>query len=983
MSNPYNKIHNLVIERIDFPKFYAASGCKILTDPDSDGFFQATSPFAAKTIAIRVSTGDWHFVENPSEKFGLYGFVKRYHDIPEDGGENVRCLEILAEHCGLEDEFKAVNQDEIQRFIHNCRLNMAALRHSELKMLTGIRSDVAEFHSIGYARRGIVDDQGGWIVPIPDPDGSIRSLRFVGKNLKSQWAKHGKKSSMDRSPKLFGAHAIREDDKTIVLCELELDRLIIWQERRRRDITAVSLTGLNYKREWNKHFDGKHVVICMSVTKEASAYAQNVIAPRIQQDVEAGSIKSLRVITLPLSGLDEDRNFCDWMRQSGGWDQFENLIQQAPVWVAPNRNEAPVEPKKLRSFAEIDDPANVDVRVEVPLAITGETSVVYDSTAAFRVSHCNEIKADRCDLCVNKVFEIGPGRAEHISSCNAGEWEREHVQQRICCPFNKKPGVETLQKYTFREVIAMGYRARVVDRASNEARLELPAAERTIYIRIPDGEPKPLEPRGYTAVGWVRTNPKTSHRTMLVESLTPIEECHESYDVEKARPALEKIKKLGWTGIVRDLTKHRTRIFGQDEVLILVLLTYCSQLQLQFNGELIRGWINSVILGDSGVGKSRVFETVSAMIGVGDIFQCSTGKRTGLSYSIIQNRAKWVCQAGIYPCNSRKILCVEEAQKMANGEIDSIAVAMDSGFMDVKAVARGEYETRTRLVMLCNPPDGRTLSSYLHGCEAMRDLFLPMFIRRVDCAAFIRASDKLDEFNRRHVPDSTPAIEADDLRQLILWAWTRKSEQVVFQDEATNKILEASKDLSRRFGQCADIPLICPSDVRKTLARISSAWAALDVSTDDFKSILVFPRHADAAVDFLTKLYSNKDCALDSYSAISRRRTGLDDFPLILKEFEKRIARKSEGVAFAKILAALARGQAFRAQELATLGDCSNENANDVVMFLNRYSMASKHADERIVATPKFGRALKKLEQDRPEIWALVNVGGTGLEEAS
>lgn len=873
-----------------------------------------------------------------------------------------------------------MNQDEVQRFLNNCKMNFMALRHGELKALTGIRGDFAEFHGIGYVKRGIMDDQGGWVLPIPDADGSIRSLRFIGKNLKSQWAKFGKRSDIDRTPKLFGIHGITPEADVIVLCEFEFDRLLILQERKRREVTALSLTGLNYKREWNKHFAGKHVVICMTATKEASAYAQNVIAPRLNHDVESGSIKSLKLITLPLSGFDEDRTFCDWMRQSGGWTQFENLIQQTPTWVAPNRSEPIVEAKKLHSFAEIDDPANVDKRVEVPISITGETSVVYDSVGAFRVSHCNEINAGRCEHCVGKTFEIGPGRAEHIASCNASEWEREHVQQRICCPFNKKPGVETLKKYTFREVIAMGYRPRIVDRASSEERADLPAAERTIYIRIPDGEPKPLEPRGYTAIGWVRTNPKTSHRTMLVESLTPIEECHESYNIENSRPALEKMKKLGWEAIVKDLTKHRTRIFGQDEILLMVLLTYCSPLQIDFNGELIRGWINSVIVGDSGVGKSKVFEMVSAMIGVGDIFQCSTGKRTGLAYSIIQNRAKWVCQAGIYPRNSRKILCVEEAQKMANGEIDSIAVAMDAGTMVVEAVARGSYETKTRLLMLCNPPEGRTLSSYLHGCESIRDLFLPMFIRRVDCAAFIRATDKLSEFNRRHTPNSVAEIEPDELRQLVLWAWTRKSDQVVFHNDTTDRILESAKELSRKFGQCTDIPLICPSDVRKTVARIAAAWACLDVSSDDFGTVVVLPKHAESAVVFLTRLYSSRDCSLDNYSAVARRRTGLDDFPLILKELEKRLARKTEGVSLAKILSAIGRGQAFRAQELATLGDCSSDFASDVVSLLNRYSLASKHNDDRIVATPKFGRAMKKLEQDRPDIYALINVGGNGME---
>jgi len=1003
-------LHEILMKKLDFSAYFTQAGVEATGEVASDGWVDCASCFSpGRKMRVNVKNGAWTDEVFQIDEGSIYDFVIRRNGL--ENNDTVKALQVLCTFAGLEKQFAACNAPDpagpgavepISRdVIDFWRKALAVPANREnLERLTGLNVKTATQYNIGWiAPRFTKTEHGAFIVPVADWDGIYRSARLIDEKISSRWAPRGlhRMPKTDQSPKLFGVEDIfREDWKTIIVCQNEFDRLMIMQERQRGDWGSVSLTDNNYLRHWDKYFKDRNVVICFHTDRKSRNYAECVLAPLIKLEKDRGNVVSLRLITMPTAGIDSDKSVCDWFRAGGNWQTFERMVETAPEWIPPNASKELKDCKILKSFSEIDDPINTDIKVQVPLCISGETNIVYDSPTEFEVKFCSDIQSGKCELCRDKTFPIDIGKAEHIAASNSSEANWEKMCRNICCPFEKRPKINILQKATFREVIACQYYDRIVDREGEDGKLNTridgryeQLTERRIYIRIPEGRAEPLEPRGYMAIGWVRTNPKNSNRTLLVESLTPLEEGYEAFKHREHIEELTKLRALGWRGIVDDLTKNVTMIFGYDELLLITLLTYCSPLYIKFNGERIRGWLTAAVIGDSGVGKSKVFERISEFVGVGDVFSCLSGRRTGLAYAVVKTSSQWRCQSGLQPRNTRKILCVEEAQDMPQRDMKSIAIAMDTGRLDVDQVARGSYETRTRLIFNCNPAVDRTLGSYAYGCLSMRDLFSHMFIRRIDIAAFVRKMDTNDHYNRKFDETSEPKLCPSDLRALVYFAWNLSPERILISDQVTDLILNKSKHLSAVYGGCDDIPLVCPSDFRKTLARLAVAWAVLDLSgSEDFEHVEVKIDHVNFACMLICNLYSNPDCGLEQYSEKSKRMNRLEDYSLIETEIKARISRNGreafQGMApFPRLLFILDRGLRYTKAELKRLLNAGDLFIGEALNFLSGNHLVTMDQDEKVYTTPKYNRFMKRFKEANPEQAALINLSADHVEMAT
>ena len=141
--------------------------------------------------------------------------------------------------------------------------------------------------------------------------------------------------------------------------------------------------------------------------------------------------------------------------------------------------------------------------------------------------------------------------------------------------------------------------------------------------------------------------------------------------------------------------------------------------------------------------------------------------------------------------------------------------------------------------------------------------------------------------------------------------------------------------MSDKFGHALDIPLVIPGDFANKLARISAAFAALSVSTDEsFEQILVKIEHVDFAAALYDDIYSGEAFGLKEYSEIYRRKTQLLDYPEIKKALEAEKEREyhhsenspSEVKSLTeRILYALKMHDIIRRKELADETDCSEK----------------------------------------------------------
>lgn len=990
-------LHKRMIAAMDWQKFYAERQIVIDGEPEADGWAKALDIVNLKIVRINVKAGAWQ--DCYGKKGNIYQFVRTQKEYSEGSAGDLEILEELCREAGVETTDPPApaeapeatpEADETEGHLADSDLRrwekrLTPKHRDYLRDLTGLTDETAKRYSIGWTP-GWKRVRPSFVLPVYDTDTVCRSIRVVDDAFESRWVMRSiyNIARPQFTPRLYGLDELKHQNwSTVILCDSEFERLIVMQERQREDWGALSLTDRAFPREWTPHFEGKDVILCPTPERASIACFERIVGPALYEALQEKRIKSLKIMRYEVAAGQTRPTLNRWFQCGGTWAEFQRLAFLAVPFLPANALDESAHCIELNELSEIDDPKNGDRRVRVPLTISGDSDLVFDSPSAFRVDYCAEIHKGNCTLCENKTFDLSPGRPEHIGMCGQNQVQKESVLRGVCCPYGKRPHIQTLGKYAFREVYATTYQRRVIRGAETDQARVQRTAERTIYVRIPDGESGPLEPRGYHAIGWVRTNPRNSYRTLLVESLQPIREGYEDFKAADHQESFDRLRALGWRGICEDLTTHRTRIRDQQEALLVVMLTYCSVLRIRFNGETIRGWVASALIGDSGTGKSTNYERIAEAAGEGEIFQCLTGKRTGLTYAVNRSEYNWRCRAGLFPQNTRKILCIEEAQDMEAKDIKTMAGALDDqGVLRVETIARGHYEAMTRLVINCNPKDGRTLASYTFGCQSIADLFDAMFVRRLDLAAFLRRSDEHAKYNREDVSaDAGDAkVKPEDLRALIHFAWSRESDAIYFSKETTESALAAAGRLADKYGWCDDIPLVCPSDIRKSIARLATAWAILDMSVDEnLWSVTVKPEHVDLTEKLIDALYSHPDCGLDRYSEQAHRSGSLEDYSVIEKEFETRL---NAGIAdvvqgkhpFARTLAMLLTGIRAKRSELRRASGASEGGISDILGFLTSHHLIRANRNGEYAPTPKFGRVMGRIAERLPDLHGLITL---------
>ena len=383
-------------------------------------------------------------------------------------------------------------------------------------------------------------------------------------------------------------------------------------------------------------------------------------------------------------------------------------------------------------------------------------------------------------------------------------------------------------------------------------------------------------------------------------------------------------------------------------------------------------------MGDAGTGKSQTTQRLAEFVDIGDTFSGLTGSRTGLSYALVEHQQKgWQVKIGRYPANSRKLLIVDEAQHLPDWDVRTLAKAMEEGFLQVDRVQSKGYESQTRLILIANPKKDRIMDTFAFGCEALKTLFPPMILRRIDLAVFANTSDLQDlSFASQPVTGDTPRqVTPEGLRAVIYWAWTLTPQQIRFAPAAERHCLQRAEALARVYGLAGDIPLVPPSDVRNKLARLAAAFAVFQGSaSDDFSRLHIEPEHVDLAAKFLDTMYTHENCGLDQYSALKGRATQLRDYEQIAQAFlkkradEERVNGSTAPSHFSQLIYALRATDAIRRDELVEQLDCGLDTVKRGVQLLKRFNLLDSTKDG-YVKKPKFNRFLRRFLAAQPDFF--------------
>lgn len=857
----------------------------------------------------------------------------------------------------------------------------------------------------GISMTSIKELKIGWngsryTIPVYDRYDRLVNIRLY-KNLQKDMAGEKIKSfhsghHMYGEARLYGVDELihTETETPVIICEGELDRIILRQNR----FSAVTGTaGCNtWKKDWNRDFKDRHVYICYDNDDEGRRGALNVsIALH-------GTAKTIHVIKLPEEvGVKGD--VTDFFVKLGKTAQdFQDLMVNAEEYTGPAA--APPEQPAivLESFRDIENPAYNNKRVEAIITVCGESTASFHSIVEFTLGFCEQMdEKGKCYECIkdhpDRKFTIDMGEKEFIGTCMSTDTQVLSMLRRIVCKYGRSPiiNIDKARKVTVKEFFANQHVKRYVNYISEDsgALQKTEMFEGKVYYVIKEfgeGIIRDVKPRSYKATGYVKTHPKSQEISFLVDHLEEVEDEYETFTVEKSRDVLQSMcrprqhtgdhledfaaLKARLNPLIKDIAENIIRVQKRDDVVLAMLLCFCSVLKIPFNKEMIRGWLNLVVVGDSGTAKSLIYNRIATYIGVGDITSANSSSRTGIVYGLKEHAQKgWMVQAGRLPANTRKILTVDEIQKMDRTDIGTLQAAIDEGWITIDRISSNGFETMTRFIGLCNPhKDDAMMDHFLFGVQTLRGIFPSAFIRRLDFAVFTSQSDiknfsDINAVNTSHAPETT----AEMLRSLVFWAWTRKPEDIVIDTETTSIILEHASALSEEFGYATDIPLVAPSDFRKNITRLATAVAVLDMSTDaDFKSVMVRPEHIIFVAWYLQRLYSHENCMLDRYSQHQRGQHVVDDkdFNNFKDDIDLMISGDINHLTLRFIRLFMYNTKSVMRDEIVEQLGCNMDEAKERTGLLKKYMLidSSKRGYSN---KPKFNKFLKRLMESGDTRW--------------
>lgn len=845
-----------------------------------------------------------------------------------------------------------------ESYIKKCQeyLNDSARRY--LLQKRGINNETIEKYQIGWD----VEEQRNTI-PIRNEKGKLLNVRrYTGKGKKQfrmmpyNQTVNGKPYSYGSPISLYGLdELVKHKGDEVIICEGEWDRLLLQQN----GFMAVTATGgcKSFMSGWVHYFKGKDVVLLYDCDGPGQLAALGRMLPMF----ENAGVKSIKNVVLPLSGTETDNDVTDYFHKNGyGAETLRGFIDSTKIHLYDSQVEGEKESTIiLDSFVDMEKEDYIDKRVQCEIVISGETSESFHAVSQFKVKYCKLQKSSKCMKCMGPI-DIPKNADEYIGSCMSTKAQITGMLRNYCCEFEKAPTIEITHKVPIKEFFCHQVVKRVNTGANRQELLE-----KKCYYLSSDH----VLPGAYTATGYIKTHPKTQAITFLIETLIAQDDDYQSFNLEKERGLLEQYRDLTFTEIIKDLTNNVTNIYKRDELLIAVLLTFFSPLWFKFNSRQMRGWILSIIIGDSGLGKTQTYSRISDYISAGDFFSCLTGSRTGLAYALTDHPTRgWQVKIGRYPANSGKLLAVDEIQHLDMPDLQSISKAMDEGFLQIDKVKSKGYETMTRLLMLCNPKYDRVMDECMYGCETLKTIFPPTLLRRVDFAIFANAGDMTDYsvMNKKNSTDGK--ISAEMLQAAVFWAWNLKTDQIYFEPDAEKYCLDNAEEISREFGNAVDIPLVAPSDFRFNLARISVAFASMLMSTDDFKTLIVKEEHVRKAINFIRLIYRHQSCALDKYSENVKIKTHLLDYDRVEKVFLKKAAyaatHSSSGGehSFVKIIYQFKINTVLRRDDLKDFVGCGLDAVKKTISLLKTFHLI-KSDKNGYRKQPKFVKFLREFER--------------------
>lgn len=771
-------------------------------------------------------------------------------------------------------------------------VDLVAEYHQNLMKLTGPIRDVLRERR-GFTDETLVRFQMGWdgervTIPIYDEFNDLVNFRrYKWNSNEDQWKLLNYVDELGNTygeVRIFGIeNLVNEELDYVVWSEGETDRIINEQHG---FPTACPTSGAGtWKPEWVKYFKNKRVYIFQD-NDEAGRNATKKLCERLARVTEVYTVNWPD--EFPHKG-----DITDFYVKCGYTaEDFQKLLDNATKYVDPllATNDAVDTEAKSVHLADSSSAALYGKRIQVPIMLSGKDTTPFIAPKTIR-AYCGDAADSEKKMCQN---------------CNlcamAGEMTKELTSKDKDLMKLIKVS-EAQQMATVKDILGINPKCPIVDvQFTSHQNIEelrmIPKAEANFgFAKDQDyvvrnglflGDGLKANKR-YTMMGYMYPDPQTQYASYIFDKAIPEKDLISEFELTE--DVIEELKKFqvkpGQTieekmnEIHLDLERNVTYVWERRDVAIAVDLVYHTVLNFYFQNQFVkRGWAELLIIGDSGQAKSTLVERLMNHYRLGEMHSGESSKRTGLVYSIQQNQKRWFLVWGAYPLNDGGLLTIDELSGISEDDLAIMSDVRSSGIAKSTGVITAETTARTRAIYISNPRNGRPLNTETHGVNAVLKLFgKTEDVRRLDLAMAVASGDVDPTIVNKPVdfmPEVTHKYDSDLCNARVMWAWSRRPDDVIFEPEATTAILEKATEMGRKYS--SKVPIVEAADQRIKIARLAVSTAACVFSTDETSTkVIVKEEHVQFVVDFMNKIYSAKSLGYDKLSEMDRVQSDSSD----------------------------------------------------------------------------------------------------------
>ena len=385
--------------------------------------------------------------------------------------------------------------------------------------------------------------------------------------------------------------------------------------------------------------------------------------------------------------------------------------------------------------------------------------------------------------------------------------------------------------------------------------------------------------QSYRLVGYTHSHPRTQAATFIISDAEPISSSLETFVLDdEAKSALKVFQAARDENPLEKMMKIEASfintflfIFGREDLILAADLVFHSARRISFQKQSLKGWLDVLIIGDTRQGKTDTVEKLMQYYDLGTMASGESSSRTGLLYNIqtTQGEDAWV-QFGLLCRANGLLVAIDEIHGMPRDDFKAFTLVRSKGLVDVKRYAFGSALAETRLISIANPRESMTMDSYGYPVMAIDDL--PCFkskedISRFDFAVGVKAGDVEDRVINTDVNiiyQESTLYTPELCKDLVLWVWTRKPDDIIISGETEAYVLQAAQDLGAEY--VPDIPLVESADLRSKIVRIATAIAGRLYNTPDGERLIVESKHVSSALDVLNRFYKSDSLNYWGYS---------------------------------------------------------------------------------------------------------------------